>query len=118
LAIFCFTASVNAGATFWVIISAAFALISVALISVWAVLPWRHKVRDVYLLEKLLYFISDSVGALFSLNSVVSYLKNRVKIRGKEVGFIAEKDNVKIYIQACYLLMYEAVVQREFGNME
>jgi predicted AAA+ superfamily ATPase len=160
----------------------------------------RYNVRDVYLLEKLLNFISDSIGSLFSINSVVNYLKSsgyktnaetvgnyvgyleqaylihqadRYDVRGKriltgekkyylndlgfkyylsssfdfgvekylenavyldlkrkgytvytgkfrdkEIDFIAEKDNMKIYIQVCYLLADESVVEREFGNLE
>lgn len=160
----------------------------------------RHNVRDVYLLEKLLNFMIDSIGSLFSINSVVNYLKssgykanaetvgnyvgyleqayliheadrfdvkvkriltgekkyylndlgfkyylsssfefgvgkyleNAVyldlkrkgytvytgKLRDKEIDFIAEKNDVKKYIQVCYLLADESVVEREFGNLE
>jgi predicted AAA+ superfamily ATPase len=39
------------------------------------------------------------------------------KLRDKEVDFIAEKDNMKKYIQVCYLLSDQAVVEREFGNL-
>ncbi len=160
----------------------------------------RHNVRDVYLLEKLIHFMTDSVGALFSVNKVVRHLKSsgykasidtignyvgflrecyflheadrydikgkrilsgerkyylndlgfkyflssafefgvgkylenlvyldlrrkgyRVycgKLRDKEIDFIAEKENVKKYIQVCYLLADQEVVEREFGNLE
>ncbi|MCP4156583.1 MAG: ATP-binding protein [bacterium] len=160
----------------------------------------RHSVRDVYLLERLINFMIDSVGGLFSINKIVNYLKSsgykvgsdtvgnyigyltesyflheverydikgkkilggerkyylndlgfrfflsssfdigigkylenlvyldlrrqgyRVyvgKIRDKEIDFIAERDNVKKYIQVYYLLSGEDVVQREFGNLE
>lgn len=160
----------------------------------------RCNVRDVYLLEKLLNFIIDSIGSFFSINSVVNYLKssgykanpetvgnyvgyleqayliheadrydikgkrilsgekkyylndlgfkyylsssfdfgvgkyleNAVyldlkrkgytvytgKLRDKEIDFIAEKDDIKKYIQVCYLLADESVVEREFGNLE
>ncbi|HLP47585.1 MAG TPA: ATP-binding protein, partial [Candidatus Kapabacteria bacterium] len=159
----------------------------------------RHNVRDVYLLEKLLNFMIDSIGSLFSVNSVVNHLKSsgykangdtignyigylkeayffhevdRFDIKGKrilsgekkyylndlgfkyflsssfefgvgkylenlvyldlrrkgykiysgtfrdkEIDFIAEKDNMKKYIQVCYLLADESVVEREFGNL-
>lgn len=160
----------------------------------------RHQVRDVYLLDKLIYFMIDSVGGLFSLNSVVNYLRSsgyktnqetvgsyidylkeayfiheseRYDIKGKkilggekkyylndlgfkyflpssfdfgvgkylenvvyldlrrkgydvytgrikdkEIDFIAEKDKIKKYIQVCYLLADESVIEREFGNLE
>jgi predicted AAA+ superfamily ATPase len=160
----------------------------------------RHNVRDVYLLEKLINFLIDSIGALFSINSVVNflrssgykvnpetvgnyikylkesyliheadrydikgkrilsgekkyylndlgfkyilsssfdfgvgkYLENAVyldlrrkgfkvytgKIRDKEIDFIAENGNIKKYIQVCYLLADERVINREFGNLE
>ncbi|MCX6580955.1 MAG: ATP-binding protein [Candidatus Aminicenantes bacterium] len=159
----------------------------------------RHSVRDVYFLEKLLNFMIDSIGSLFSVNSVVNhmrssgykansdtignyidylkeayfvheadrydikgkrilsgekkyylndlgfkyflsssfefgvgkYLENLVYLdlrrkgyrvycgtsRDKEIDFIAEKDNIKKYIQVCYLLADESVVEREFGNL-
>lgn len=159
----------------------------------------RHNVRDVYFLEKLLNFMIDSIGSLFSVNSVVNHLKSsgykansetignyigylkeayfvhevdRYDIKGKrilsgekkyylndlgfkyflsssfefgvgkylenlvyldlrrkgykvycgtsrdkEIDFIAEKDNMKKYIQVCYLLADESVVDREFGNL-
>ena len=160
----------------------------------------RHSVRDVYLLEKLLNYIIDSIGSYLSINSISNYLKtsgyktnmetignyvnylaqtyiiheterfdlkgkkilggekkyylndlafkyylsssfdfgvgkyleNAVyldlkrkgfkvytgRLRDKEIDFIAEKDNIKKYIQVCYLLADEDVVEREFGNLE
>ena len=36
---------------------------------------------------------------------------------GKEIDFIAEKEGEKIYVQVCYLLSSEAVIEREFGNL-
>jgi predicted AAA+ superfamily ATPase len=35
----------------------------------------------------------------------------------KEVDFIAEKDGETIYVQVCYLLAGETVMEREFGNL-
>ena len=160
----------------------------------------RYKVRDVYLLEKLMAFIIDSIGSLFSVNSVVNYMKSsgyktngetissyikfllnsyfiyeseRYDIRGKrilggerkyylndlgfkfflsssfefgigkylensvflhfkrcgckvytgkinghEIDFIVEKNRIKKYIQVVYLLTDQAVIEREFGNLE
>ncbi|MBU0993977.1 MAG: ATP-binding protein [Proteobacteria bacterium] len=160
----------------------------------------RYKVRDVYLLEKLMAFMIDSIGSLFSVNSVVNYMKSsgyktngetissyigfllnshfiheseRYDIKGKrilsgerkyylndlgfkyflsssfdfgigkylenavflhlkrngyrvctgringlEIDFIAEKNTVKKYFQVVYLLTDQAVIEREFGNLE
>jgi len=35
----------------------------------------------------------------------------------REIDFIAEKNNEKLYIQACYLLHEQATIDREFGNL-
>ena len=40
------------------------------------------------------------------------------KLRNREIDFIAEKGGDKKYIQVCYLLADETVVEREFGNLE
>jgi predicted AAA+ superfamily ATPase len=99
----------------------------------------RHNVRDIYLLDKIINFLIDSIGGLFSLNSVVNYLKSSgYKTNVETVGnyinylresyFIYEVDRYDIqgkrilgsekkYIQVCYLLADEAVVEREFGNL-
>ena len=37
---------------------------------------------------------------------------------GLEIDFIAQKQDEKIYIQVCYLLADQSVVEREFGNLE
>jgi len=37
--------------------------------------------------------------------------------KGKEIDFIANKDNEKIYIQVCYLLESNDTINREFGNL-
>ena len=38
--------------------------------------------------------------------------------RNKEVDFIVKKGGITRYIQVCYLLTDENVVNREFGNLE
>lgn len=160
----------------------------------------RHNVRSVYLMERIINFTIDTIGSLFSTNSVANYLKtngiktnsetignylsylaqsyfihevDRYDIRGKkilsgekkyylndlafkfllsssfdfaigkyienavyldlrrkgfevysgklhnkEIDFIAEKGKTKIYIQVCYLLADNSVIEREFGNLE
>lgn len=39
------------------------------------------------------------------------------QIGSKEIDFVAEKNNEKIYIQVCYLLDSEKTIAREFGNL-
>ena len=38
-------------------------------------------------------------------------------IAGKEIDFVAEKNAERIYVQVCYLLTDEKVMEREFGNL-
>ncbi len=40
------------------------------------------------------------------------------KMADKEIDFVVECGDQKKYIQVCYLLADEAVVEREFGNLE
>lgn len=40
------------------------------------------------------------------------------KMNDKKIDFIAEKQGEKLYIQVCYLLSGNTVVEREFGNLE
>ena len=160
----------------------------------------RHHIRDIYLLDKLINFMIDSIGSLFSINKVVNYLRSsgyranvetignylvymkeaffiheadRFDIKGKrilssekkyylndlgfkyylsssfdfvvgkylenavyldlkrkgyqvytgtlknkEIDFIAQKEGNRKYVQVCYLLADETVIEREFGNLE
>ncbi|MDR0811628.1 MAG: ATPase, partial [Paludibacter sp.] len=39
------------------------------------------------------------------------------KMGEKEIDFIAEKNNEKLYIQVAYMLYDEKTMQREFGNL-
>jgi len=39
-------------------------------------------------------------------------------LKNKEIDFIAEKDHERKYLQVCYVLADESVVEREFGNLE
>jgi hypothetical protein len=82
------------------------------------------------------YYLND-LGFKYYLTSsfdfgIGKYLENMVylqllssgykvytgKIAGKEIDFIAEKDNEKKYIQVAYILSDDRVIQREFGNLE
>lgn len=56
-------------------------------------------------------------------NAVYAHLKYlgyevKVGVSGKkEIDFIAEMENERVYIQASYLLHSDATIQREFGNL-
>lgn len=39
-------------------------------------------------------------------------------IGDKEIDFVGEKEGGKIYVQVCYLLSDEKVIEREFGNLK
>jgi len=45
----------------------------------------------------------------------------RVAARGKsdnkEIDFVAEREGEKIYVQVCYLLSDNKIIEREFGNL-
>ncbi len=48
------------------------------------------------------------------------YLGYQVKVGvsgNKEIDFVAERENERIYIQASYLLHSDATIEREFGNL-
>lgn len=38
-------------------------------------------------------------------------------LAGKEIDFVAEKQNERIYVQVCYLLNESTTIEREFGNL-
>jgi predicted AAA+ superfamily ATPase len=52
----------------------------------------RHQIRDVAVLERVLLYIFDNVGQIFSAKRVVDYLKN--------IGIKASVESVTAYIQA------------------
>ncbi|MCP4213518.1 MAG: ATP-binding protein, partial [bacterium] len=59
----------------------------------------RHQVRDIHLLEKLLRFVIDSIGALFSVNKVVNYLNSAGhKCKAETIG------NYLSYLKEAYLV--------------
>lgn len=45
------------------------------------------------------------------------YIINIGYLQDKEIDFIAEKNNEKIYIQVTYLLSEQSTIDREFGNL-
>jgi predicted AAA+ superfamily ATPase len=73
------------------------------------------------------YFLSSSfdfVVGKYLENAVYLDLKRKGyqvyagTLKNKEIDFIAEKDGDRKYVQVCYLLADETVVEREFGNLE
>ena len=73
------------------------------------------------------YFLSSSfdfgIGKYLE-NAVFMQLKREGysvytgRIKGREIDFIAEKNNIKKYVQVAYLLPDDAVLEREFGNLK
>ena len=39
------------------------------------------------------------------------------KLGDKEIDFVAEKNNERIYIQVAYIIHDDTIAQREFGNL-
>lgn len=93
------------------------------------------KGKEILLNEKKFYL--NDIGFKYYLNGGINfnasrYLENIVflylkrtgfkvtvgRIKDKEIDFIAEKNKEIKYIQVCYLLSDESVIEREFGNLE
>jgi predicted AAA+ superfamily ATPase len=49
---------------------------------------------------------------------VAGYEVHIGKYQNKEVDFVCQRGNEKIYIQVAYLLSDEKTIAREFGNLE
>ncbi|MDA0771372.1 MAG: ATP-binding protein [Cyanobacteria bacterium] len=77
----------------------------------------RNKIRDVTLLEKIIVFIMDNQGSIFSANSIAKYLKSQ-KIK---VGVDTIQNYLK-YIEASFLLhkvlRYDIKGKRHFEMKE
>ncbi|MEI8274061.1 MAG: ATP-binding protein [Paludibacter sp.] len=78
--------------------------------------------EDIGMRHALLPFQQKDIGKV--LESIVyhqlranAYTVYVGKQAAKEIDFIAERNNEKIYIQVCYLIVDEATHQREFGNL-
>jgi len=66
------------------------------------------KMQDIEkIIENLVFLHLRNAG----YNVTIGYSK------GKEIDFIADKNNEKIYIQVCYLLKDKKTIEREFGNL-
>lgn len=77
----------------------------------------RHRIRDVSVLEKILIFCMDSTGSLVELlrrdwNVSVGALGKR------EIDFVAQKHDDRLYVQVATYLTEESTLDREFGNLE
>lgn len=83
----------------------------------------KYYLEDLGLRHALLGYRPTDIGKL--LENIV-YLHLRVagyevhvgKYQDKEIDFVCERGNEKIYIQVAYLLADEATIEREFGNLE
>lgn len=82
----------------------------------------KYYFEDIGLRNTVSVFMPDSLAGI--LENVVY---NHLQIAGyevfvgkqdhKEIDFIAERNGEIIYIQVCYLLVGEKVIEREFGNL-
>ena len=62
----------------------------------------KNNIRDIELLERVILFIFDNIG----------------KLKTKEIDFIGQKENEKLYIQVTYLLASDDTVEREFAPLK
>ncbi|MBM3186545.1 MAG: ATP-binding protein [Bacteroidetes bacterium] len=56
-------------------------------------------------------------NVVFSYLQVNDYEVQIGKLSSKEVDFVASKNGSKMYVQVCYLLSSQDVIDREFGNL-
>ena len=56
-------------------------------------------------------------NVVFNYLQVNDYEIQIGKLSSKEVDFVASKNGTKIYVQVCYLLSSQDVIDREFGNL-
>jgi predicted AAA+ superfamily ATPase len=83
----------------------------------------KYYLEDLGLRHALLGYRSTDIGKI--LENIV-YLHLRVagyevhigKYQDKEIDFVCQRGNEKIYVQVTYLLADEKTIQREFGNLE
>ena len=82
----------------------------------------KYYLGDIGLRHALLGFREHDISGILE-NIVYLELKSRNykvyigKIGNKEIDFIAERENSKIYIQVCYLLSTKETIEREFSNL-
>ena len=56
-------------------------------------------------------------NAVFNHLEYAGYRVRVGKLGDREIDFVATKDHKTVYVQVCYLLADEKVVEREFGNL-
>ncbi len=78
--------------------------------------------EDWGIMNSLIGFQNNDIGKIIE-NVIYNHLKINGfkvmigKIGDKEIDFVAEKKGEKLYIQACYLLADEKVIEREYGSL-
>jgi predicted AAA+ superfamily ATPase len=83
----------------------------------------KYFLGDVSLMYALMGYRDRYIGGILE-NIVLLDLKSKGykvfvgKFGTKEIDFIAEKGNEKIYIQVCYLLTEQTTIDREFGVLK
>jgi len=82
----------------------------------------KYYFEDIGLRNALIGFKMQDIEKIME-NMVFLHLKNQGyqisvgNINGKEIDFVAVKDNEKSYFQVCYLLESKKTIEREFGNL-
>ena len=83
----------------------------------------KYFLGDVSLMYAMMGYRDRCIGGILE-NIVLLDLKSKGykvfvgKCGTKEIDFIAEKGNAKLYIQVCYLLAEQSTVDREFGVLK
>ena len=82
----------------------------------------KYYFEDIGLRNAIIGFRMTDIAKIIE-NIVFLQLKNagyKISIgylQDKEIDFVAEKDNEKIYVQVSYLLSDKKTIEREFGNL-
>ena len=82
----------------------------------------KYYYEDIGLRNAIIGFRMSDISKIME-NIVFLHLKNigyKINVgylQDKEIDFIAEKDNEKIYVQVTYLLSDQNTIDREFGNL-
>lgn len=67
-----------------------------------------YRIQDIEkIIENLVFLHLKNLGYKISIGD----------LGGKEIDFVAEKDNERFYIQVAYLLNGQKTIEREFGNL-
>lgn len=59
----------------------------------------RNKIRDIQLLEKIILFLADNIGNIFSARSIADYFKNERRIMGIETVY-----NYIKYLESAFII--------------